>query len=202
MIVEYFSFKDQSEKNKTVISQILYKSFDTKFKPIFKKVTIEEGINIIKQTLAKTSGLLAREGAKILGVAILSSSTSPSLYFDKKLKKKLGLLSYIYLNHIFKVEDITDNATIKIELLAITKGAREQGIGSKILSEIVKYSRTNKYKKILLEVVDTNPRAKILYKRIGFKTTKTYRSGIFTKAFGFGGYDDMCLKIQKKNKLV
>jgi len=200
MTVEYFRFNEQSEKNQLIISKILYKSFELKFKPILKKVGYEEGLNIIQHTLLPTGGLLAREATKIIGVAILSTKSSPALFIDKSLKKQLGLISYQYFKFIFHSDKILTDDTIKIELLAIKKGTRGKGYGSTMLKEIIRYSRTVKYKKILLDVVDTNPRAKALYKRVGFKTIKRHYSGVLTKSFGYNSHDSMSLNINKKYK--
>ena len=38
MTIKYFNYKEQTDKNKKVIAQILYNAFETKFKPIFKKL--------------------------------------------------------------------------------------------------------------------------------------------------------------------
>ncbi len=202
MTVDKFSFKDEDEKTQLIISQILYKAFETKFTPILKKVSPSQAIDIIKQTLLPTSGLIGREGSKIIGVAILSSKKAPSLNIDKTLIKKIGFIPYKYFKYVFHVETINDEETIKIELLAINKKARGKGYGSKLLSEIIKYSRQEKYKRILLDVVDTNPRAKMLYKRIGFKTTKKHYSGVLTKAFGYSSEEEMSLNINKKYKSI
>jgi ribosomal protein S18 acetylase RimI-like enzyme len=202
MTVEKFSFKDKDEKTQLIISQILYKAFETKFTPILKKVSTAEALEIIKQTLLPTSGLLGREGSKIIGVAILSSKKAPSLNIDKSLIKKIGYIPYKYFKYVFHVETINDDQTIKIELLAINKKVRGKGFGSKLLTEIIKYSRQEKYKKILLDVVDTNPRAKMLYKRIGFKTTNKHYSGVLTKAFGYSYEEEMSLNINKKYKSI
>jgi len=202
MTVEFFKFDEQSEKNKILISQILYKAFEMKFKPLFKKVSLDQSIEIIKRCLSKTSGLLGKKANKIIGVAILSTIERPSLTINKDLKKKIGLISYFYFKEIFYSEKFTDTTTIKIELLAINKGVRGKGFGSIMLSEIIKYSRQNKFKRILLDVVDTNPRAKMLYTRIGFKTIKKHYSGIFTKPFDFKSFDVMSLNINKKYKSI
>ncbi len=200
MTVEYFRFNEQSEKNQLIISKILYKSFELKFKPILKKVGYDEGLQIIKNTLIPTGGLLAREATSIIGVAILSTKSSPALFIEKSLKKRLGLISYQYFKFIFHSDKILTDDTIKIELLAIKKGTRGKGYGSSLLKEIIRYSRTAKYKKILLDVVDTNPRAKALYKRVGFKTIKRHYSGVLTKSFGYNSHDSMSLNINKKYK--
>lgn len=202
MTVEFFKFDEQSEKNKIIISQILYESFEMKFKPLFKKISVSQSIQIIKRCLAKTSGLLAKEANKIIAVAILSSIDRPSLIIKKDIKKKIGLISYYFFKQIFYSETFSDNTTIKIEFLAVKKGIRGKGVGSIMLSEIIKYSRKNGFKRILLDVVDTNPRAKMLYTRIGFKTIKKHYSGIFTKPFDFSSYDVMSLNINKKYKSI
>jgi GNAT superfamily N-acetyltransferase len=58
--------------------------------------------------------------------------------------------------------------TRRVEVLAVREDSRGVGVGT-----------------ALLEVVDTNGRAKELYERAGFRATRTVRSGLLTAGAGY-----------------
>lgn len=55
--------------------------------------------------------------------------------------------------------------------ITLMKDYREEGIGTKLINEIMKLSKKElKCKLIILEAYETNKRAQNLYKKVGFKT--------------------------------
>lgn len=68
---------------------------------------------------------------------------------------------------------------------------RGQGIGGRLLEEIVRYATENGYNSVRLDVIDTNPRAQKLYERKGFKTVKVEKYGFLRPLLGFGGSTTM-----------
>jgi RimJ/RimL family protein N-acetyltransferase len=62
---------------------------------------------------------------------------------------------------------------------------RGNNIGTKIINEIIKYAKENKFNRLKLTVVDTNQGAKKLYERIGFQIAKTVKYGFITRSAGF-----------------
>jgi RimJ/RimL family protein N-acetyltransferase len=45
--------------------------------------------------------------------------------------------------------------------------------------------------RLRLQVVDTNPRARALYERLGFRAAKTHRVPLVGPLMGFSAYTDM-----------
>lgn len=66
-----------------------------------------------------------------------------------------------------------------LESLAVDARYRGQGIGTHLLERCFEESRQAGKREISLHVVDTNPRAKQLYERMGFHTVRTERLGWF-----------------------
>jgi ribosomal protein S18 acetylase RimI-like enzyme len=84
---------------------------------------------------------------------------------------------------------------IRIDSIAIETSCRGQGIGTALIENFSDFARTNNFKKIYLEVVDTNPEAKKLYNRLGFNTKKRVRYYFFTRRAGFSAEDIMVKEI-------
>lgn len=65
--------------------------------------------------------------------------------------------------------------------LAIDPECRGMGIGEQLVEHLMEQARANKRKKIELDVAETNPRAKKLYERIGFRLVTKVKSKIQRK---------------------
>nr|WP_254437005.1 GNAT family N-acetyltransferase [Ruegeria arenilitoris] len=63
--------------------------------------------------------------------------------------------------------------------------ARGQGVGTALLSAIKDEARKSGMSEVQLDVIDTNPRAKALYEREGFKAVSKEKTGPFQYLFGF-----------------
>ncbi|MFF0477544.1 GNAT family N-acetyltransferase [Streptomyces sp. NPDC004284] len=68
---------------------------------------------------------------------------------------------------------------------------RGTGIGGLLLREIAAVAAENDCSRIRLDVIDTNPRAKVLYERHGFRTVRTRRTPFLRKPMGFGAVATM-----------
>jgi ribosomal protein S18 acetylase RimI-like enzyme len=64
-----------------------------------------------------------------------------------------------------------------IDGVAVAAQARGQGVGTKLLDEVMAIARESGKRHIRLHVVDTNPRAQALYQRLGFRVTKVEPTG-------------------------
>ncbi|MCS6949937.1 MAG: GNAT family N-acetyltransferase [bacterium] len=79
-----------------------------------------------------------------------------------------------------------------LESLAVDARYRGQGIGTLLLERCFEESRRAGKREISLHVVDTNPRAKQLYERMGFRTVRVERFGrIAARWMGFSAQDFM-----------
>ena len=75
--------------------------------------------------------------------------------------------------------------------IAVAPSMRGKGVGSLLLRELQAFARTSGYKSLRLDVIDTNPDARRLYKRMGFIATRTTRFGYLRWLFGFGAATTM-----------
>lgn len=85
--------------------------------------------------------------------------------------------------------------TVRVDSLAVDKSCRGEGIGTKLIEGVIEFARQNGYGQVLLEVVDTNPKAKALYERMGFKVKKKVNFYFFTRRAGFSSEFIMVYKI-------
>ncbi|MFD9029719.1 GNAT family N-acetyltransferase [Streptomyces sp. NPDC059567] len=90
---------------------------------------------------------------------------------------------------------LLDRTPAKGELLmdgiAVDPGQRGTGIGSLLLREIAAVAAANGCRRIRLDVIDVNPRARALYERHGFKAVHTERTPYLRRLLGFGAVTTM-----------
>ena len=79
--------------------------------------------------------------------------------------------------------------------IAVRSNARGKGIGTSLLEEIRMLAEQQGFNRVRLDVIDTNPKAKKLYERMGFRAIKTESFPYLEKLLGFGGVTTMQLEI-------
>jgi ribosomal protein S18 acetylase RimI-like enzyme len=62
---------------------------------------------------------------------------------------------------------------------------RGGGVGTALLEAVATGARRDGARKLLLEVVDTNGRARDLYERAGYRAVRIVKSGVLTAGAGY-----------------
>ncbi|MFJ5733386.1 GNAT family N-acetyltransferase [Streptomyces paradoxus] len=75
--------------------------------------------------------------------------------------------------------------------IAVDAAHRGQGIGSLLLREITAVAADHGCRRIRLDVIDTNPRARALYERHGFTAHRTEQTPYLRSLMGFGAVTTM-----------
>lgn len=91
--------------------------------------------------------------------------------------------------HVGSIMARPEKGDLYLSNLGVRRDRRGRGIGSVMIDVKRREARAMGYRKIALDVADTNPRAEKLYRRIGFETTG---KKVFTGArTGFPDYNKM-----------
>lgn len=103
------------------------------------------------------------------------------------LLKHAGLLrgSWAALVFSFYERSMTPGQLL-LDGIVVDASMRGHGIGSRLLHELSQFAASDGYASVRLDVIDTNPKARRLYERKGFKTTRTDRFGYLRWLLGFG----------------
>lgn len=75
--------------------------------------------------------------------------------------------------------------SLHIDPIVVSENARGMGIGSKLFDAVFEKAKKLGLSRVVLEVVDTNPKAHALYKRLGFRAYKAQNLGLLTYRAGF-----------------
>lgn len=83
------------------------------------------------------------------------------------------------------LERDTENRRFLMDGLFVAPAARGQGVGTALLAALYDEGRARGHREIRLDVIDSNPRARLLYEREGFRAIKTESIGPLRHLFGF-----------------
>lgn len=83
------------------------------------------------------------------------------------------------------LERDTENERFLMDGIFVAPDARGKGVGSALLKAIITEARRQGYREVRLDVINTNPRARALYERIGFQPVGTQKMGLLRHIFGF-----------------
>ena len=173
------------EKFKSSAAELFLDALGEKFIPILGKD--DRAKQLIESSIEVSSCVSAEEDGKLLGV--LAIQTMDGSFFNPSLKELI--FSYGLFRAIAKAINLsmlkhnTKVSELYVEAVAVTEFARGKGIGTKLFDSMIKFAKNKGYSHITLQVIDTNPRAKELYKRIGFSVIKKSRMWPFNKLVGW-----------------
>lgn len=89
------------------------------------------------------------------------------------------------------LERKSDDHTLLMDGIFVEPAARGQGVGSALLRAIEDHSSEAGFRQVRLDVIDTNPRARALYERLGFEEQSTMTLGPLKSIFGFSSATEM-----------
>ena len=176
---------------KKQVAKLYYRSFRKKFAHLWLFFKDEDqAIGVLVESIRYENGLYALQGNKVLGFIGLERGNNAFLSprFSTLLKTfnfpqsfwrffayKMYRISKAGLNH---------NA-IHIDPIAVHSASRGKGVGTKLLNATFKLAKKLDAERIILEVVDTNPKAQKLYENLGFQVIKEQNTKFLTQRVGF-----------------
>lgn len=165
--------------------QLFITTLGEKLLPIFGDK--EQAVNVLIKNLSIENTLIAMYDQKVVG--ILAIQTHKRSFLNPTIKtmvNEYGILKGFYryakallLYHKVNVDEW------HIEGIAVSEEMRGLGIGAELIQLMENNARKNGIKKITLDVINTNPKAKKLYERLGFIKTKEVYISPFNWIYGF-----------------
>ncbi|WP_432645451.1 GNAT family N-acetyltransferase [Methanobrevibacter sp.] len=148
-------------KTAELVYDVDFRTFDLLFKTPQKAIAkIEKDLK--KHEVDDTFKVILNDEMQVIGVLMMYISEKP---FDLRLKS-LKLLIVDILDY-FVLCDVKKDDLYLAEL-AIDKSLRGQGIGRKVIMDVIDYARSEKLNRITLDADFRNVGARKLYERIGF----------------------------------
>lgn len=143
---------------------------------------------VLRQGFEPSSSFVAMSGGRVVGIAGFKTAQGAftgGITFGL-LKRVLGLAGALRAGVVLS---LFDRACVRGQLLmdgiAVSPSMRGSGIGTRLLHRLIEHAREQGYRSIRLDVIDTNPAARRLYERVGFKAIKTERFAELKWLLGF-----------------
>jgi ribosomal protein S18 acetylase RimI-like enzyme len=158
----------------------------------------QKRVSLLEECFMPEYAIVAITDNKLIGIAGFhtpnGSLTGGVTY--SRLVSRLGFLKGTWAAVIFSLyERKLASGELLMDGIAVHSDFRGKGIGSKLLDEVAGYASENKYERIRLDVIDTNPEARRLYERKGFKAVKAEGFPYLRWLLGFGSSTTMVLNV-------
>ena len=175
-------------------AEILDEAFAEKLEPVIP--ARDRRLAFLAHTLRSDNCLVAQAGDELLGLACLNASrgefegeildtSSLGIGEWRSLLGSFGAIrAAILLGLLYSHEAKSDE--VYVDFIAVSATARGRGLGSTLLEEVRRTAHEAGFEYVRLDVVDTNPRAKALYEREGFRVIREERLGLLRHITGFG----------------
>jgi ribosomal protein S18 acetylase RimI-like enzyme len=148
----------------------------------------EKGLVFIEHAINPEFALVARDGSnQMLGLAGFKTQEGGLVEGSlSDMAKVYGWFGGTWRGLVLSVlERDLQPGVFQMDGIFVTAEARGQGVGTALLSAIKDEALKTGMSEVQLDVIDTNPRAKALYEREGFKTVSKEETGPFKLLFGF-----------------
>ncbi len=177
------------ENHRAQAGLIYYEAFRRKLQPLTGKPGETTALLTAGLNLDMVMGAL--EAGQLLGIAGLHSHEDAFVRIT--LRKSMaalgvarGFAAWVGLN-LLAGGLSCPRGVLRIAALAVAPSARGRGVGSCLLEAVSGKARREGFRKVRLEVVDTNTGARQLYERMGFTVVTTHHYPLLRDWLGFSG---------------
>ncbi len=179
-----------TDAERRAATAIYYAAFAQKLRPILGP--LERAENVLASDLHLDRCIAARCDGQLVGLAgikhagrgFLDGSWGPYV-------KAYGPFSGSFRLLLLALADRGKQPGVMLmDGIAVDATMRGRGLGTQLLQAVIDFARAQGYTAVRLDVVDTNPRARQLYERVGFEAVATHRYD-FLKRLGFTASTEM-----------
>lgn len=170
---------------KSSASALLLSAFREKLLPVLGDD--ERAQHVVEESINSTNCLAAIDDQKVVG--LLGVRNDRGLFFRPTLR--LMTTAYGVVGGLLRkaclalLEHATAHDEWYVFCVAVSEEVRGQGIGSHLFARLEERAIQNGATKISLQVINTNPRAKALYQRLGFVSRKQTPIWPFNRLVGW-----------------
>ena len=153
-----------------------------------------QALMFVRDVLRPDHGICAHDDdGRLLGIAGFKTVHGSLVGGDfKDMRKTYGWISAaIRMSLLSLLEKDFENERFLMDGLFVAPEMRGKGVGTALLDAVIDEARRRGYVQVRLDVVDTNPRAKALYRHVGFRELRTVKIGPLKYIFGFSASTTM-----------
>lgn len=180
-----------ADHERTRVGALYWEAFGRKLRPAFGDDPT--GLALVQETLSPDRVLVARLGDVIAGVCGFYEGDRSAVDVTwAALRRRLSTGASIRAGLLLAVLARRErHDALVLDGICVDGDLRGQGIGSALLAAANEHARLRGARAVRLSVVDTNPRARALYHRLGFRPVDTGSLGPLSAVYGFDRYTVM-----------
>lgn len=155
---------------------------------------------VLADTLREDRALCAVRDGKVVGV--LGFHAGQDGAFDIRHRHLASVCSgwsaWLRLLLLAPLDRHARDGELLLDGVCVGASVRGRGIGTALLTAAVDLARDRAATSVRLSVIDSNPRARALYERLGFTAVRTERTGLLRGLYGFASVTEMVLAVPPK----
>jgi len=175
-------------------ARLYYEAFRLKADFLFG--SREKTLAVLESDLAAEQALIAVQDDRLVGLAGIQHGRP---FINVHFKTYVRVFGWFTALWRYALAILFHRAPRLGELvmdgIAVDESLRGQGVGTKLLHGVIEFAREHGYQTVRLDVVDTNPRARQLYERLGFVATETHRHPQAQRVMGFSAATTMIKQV-------
>ncbi|WP_017581176.1 GNAT family N-acetyltransferase [Nocardiopsis valliformis] len=183
------------EDERTRVGGLYWEAFQRKLKPAF--ADDRTGEEFVTAAMRPDRVITARLVGAVIGVCGVHHEGRGA--FDPAwpaTRKRLGPWSGARaLLALSLLEHRAEEGVLVLDGICVSPSHRGRGIGSRLMDAVDAYASRHGLHTVELSVVDTNPRAEALYRRLGFEPVDTGALGLLSGLYGFAAYTTLRRRI-------
>ncbi|MEL6240260.1 MAG: GNAT family N-acetyltransferase [Pseudomonadota bacterium] len=177
---------------------LYFAAFWGKLEKILGKQRKEDLVTVATPKLRRDRVVTAMAGDQLVGLAAFKRNGDgfADLGFAD-LSKIYGPIGALWRGLALSFLERTErDGELLMDGICVTETERGRGIGTLLLDAVEAEAQRAGDTSIRLDVIDTNPKARALYERRGFKAVKTRHLGIIGPVFGFSSATEMTKRLE------
>jgi ribosomal protein S18 acetylase RimI-like enzyme len=172
--------------DRATVTQLYWGAFGEKLGKVMGPA--DKAHAFIERVLDPTHAICAHDAdGQLLGVAGFKTVDGALVgggFAD--MKGVYGLIGALWRSALLGLlERDTEHARFLMDGIFVAPAARGQGVGTRLLEAIAAEAASRGFAEVRLDVIDSNPRARALYERQGFRAVDTQSTGALRHVFGF-----------------
>lgn len=177
---------------RTTAAELYDQAFGQKLGPAIRDRA--HRLDVLAAGLDLSKAIGAFDGPTLVGLAGMhdrSGSLTGGIRFGMT-RRRIGFLRAVRAFAVFALLDRSPGPDeLLMDGIVVAEVARGRGIGTGLFAELERWAIASGFATIRLDVVDTNPDARRLYERLGFRPVKTERAAFLRPFMGFGASTTM-----------
>jgi ribosomal protein S18 acetylase RimI-like enzyme len=165
--------------------RLYYSGLEEKLEPVFGPE--EKALAVLPESIDPSRCLVALAESRVVGILALQDRAGS--FLDPSyttMVRHYGTIAATFRTMLLMLLDHkAAPGDLYLDGLVVDPSLRGQGIGSALLTAFEDLAGENGFTTVSLEVIDTNPRARSLYERLGYRQIATHTMGPFSRLFGF-----------------